>query len=384
MNVEDQRKQVAKLLQLCQAYRKICQEKGLDADAKFAKRYEEITKVAKYAFAAKKQLAPETTDWRAEIAENIKNAGDLYASAPIASNAEDVNMAAMAQLADIPMDDFKGSSGGPIDPIMGDISWKIISKREAFYGGYYWRYQISNSNGKFWIIESSNDAGDPDHTDYYFYNSKGQWEHFIPTPYKEIMDDLKFLGGKFLEYTAYTAAFSVIITVEIVLTKGQLTKKFWSRFLINAAVQACFNKGLGYLFDDPNVGDLGNVDLGDAVLQSVDIPTGSAVINIAGRWLLKVIIPALQDVSLNKRSGPVEVKFLGIEQKQAKDIGIDLAFNSLARGVDIGNTKLQKGFNIDTGAGDAPARILFDGAANTTNALNGNGIGSAAKIETDK
>ena len=75
-------------------------------------------------------------------------------------------------MASIPKALLSGNSNPPADPVMGDNGWKILTKRETFDGGIYDRYMISNSNGKFWILEKNADQGDPDHIDYYFLNSK--------------------------------------------------------------------------------------------------------------------------------------------------------------------------------------------------------------------
>tara|TARA_R110000803_G_scaffold79326_1_gene144955 strand:+ start:1350 stop:2744 length:1395 start_codon:yes stop_codon:yes gene_type:complete len=76
----------------------------------------------------------------------------------------------------------------PIDPIMGDNGWEIISKREEING--YDRYKISNSNGEFWILDRLSDSGDPEEIEYHFLDKNNKWKKFTPTPYKKYRDEV--------------------------------------------------------------------------------------------------------------------------------------------------------------------------------------------------
>jgi hypothetical protein len=76
----------------------------------------------------------------------------------------------------------------PIDPIMGDNGWDIISKKEEING--YDRYKISNSNGEFWILDRLSDSGDPEEIEYHFLDKNNKWKKFTPTPYKKYRDEV--------------------------------------------------------------------------------------------------------------------------------------------------------------------------------------------------
>lgn len=278
----------------------------------------------------------------------------------------------------------------PIDP---PAKWEILTKRTSKNG--FSTYQIRNSNGVFWILENLVDNGDNIVTEYFFSNSLGKWQKFNASEPKPMIEDLKILGHRILETGGIIFVGTMMVFAELLIAKRlAVSQSFLKKVLVHSAIQQVFLDIQS--FEKPELwGDWGNIDIGDAVVQSINWGGIRATWfnKIGGQFIMEVVVPSSFDINLNGYSYSIipaqfEISILSHQQKNGLHIASDVLFNTLGYGINRGFDwmKDSKGggklLNDKTGnleIDEVPYYMLHTSNVVIEGAVGSNGLGSIMK-----
>lgn len=244
-------------------------------------------------------------------------------------------------------------------------------------------------------MENLVDTGNDVVIEYFFSNSLGKWQKFNASEPKPMIEDLKILGHRILETGGIIFAGTMMVFAELLIAKRlAVSQSFLKKVLVHSAIQQVFLDIQS--FEKTELwGDWGNIDIGDAVVQSINWGGIRATWfnKIGGQFIMEVVVPSSFDINLNGSSYSIipaqfEISVLSHQQKNGLHIASDVLFNTLGYGINRGfdwmkdskgGGKLLKDKTGNLEIDEVPYYMLHTSNVVIEGAVGSNGLGSIMK-----